>query len=208
MPEPQQPHEHTQEHTSVRPLTDADVTVAVDTLARAFADYPFTRHVIAADGHQERIRRFQELALTRIGMVYGRVWVADAGRAVAVWTTPDRDPSPAFAELGAQLGELAGDRADAFESAEQAVAPHRPKEPVWFLSTVAVAPEAQGRGLGRAVLVPGIEAAERAGHAAFLETSSARNVAFYESLGFTVTADVPLPDGGPRTWCMRRDPRR
>ncbi|MEV5546473.1 GNAT family N-acetyltransferase [Streptomyces sp. NPDC052309] len=191
---------------AVRPVTDADIPTAVDTLARAFADYPFTRHVIAADGHGERIRRFQELCLTRIGMVYGRVWIAEEGRAVAVWATPDQDPSPAFAEIGPMIGDLAGDRAAAYESAEQAVAPYRPQEPAWFLNTVAVAPEVQGQGLGSAVLIPGIEAAARSGCPAFLETSSEPNVRFYERLGFKVTADVPLPGNGPRTWCMRKDP--
>ncbi|WP_421111254.1 GNAT family N-acetyltransferase [Streptomyces sp. NEAU-S77] len=191
----------------VRPITNADIPAAVDTLTRSFADYPFTRHVIAADSHEDRIRRFQELCLTRIGMVYGRVWVADAGRAVAVWATPDQDPSPAFAEIGPLLGDLTGDRAAAYESAEQTVAPYRPQESAWFLNTVGVTPEAQGRGLGTAVLTPGIEAAARAGYPAFLETSSERNVAFYERLGFKVTAEILLPDSGPRTWCMRRDPR-
>ncbi|CAL9610066.1 hypothetical protein SUDANB58_05616 [Streptomyces sp. enrichment culture] len=192
----------------MRPLTNADVPTAVDTLARSFADYPFTRHVIAADGHEDRIRRFQEICLTRIGMVYGRVWVADAGLAVAVWSTPDRDPLPALAEIGPLLVDLTGDRAAAYESAERTVAPYRPQEPGWFLDTVGVAPEAQGRGLGTAVLVPGIEAAARAGYPAFLETSSERNVVFYERLGFQVTAEVLLPDSGPRTWCMRRNPHR
>ncbi|MBD0669497.1 GNAT family N-acetyltransferase [Streptomyces sp. CBMA156] len=196
-----------QSSPAVRPIADADVPVAVDTLARAFTGDPYIRHVIAADGHQERIRRFQELCLTRVGMVYGRVWVADGGRAVAVWSTPDLDPSPAFAEIGPLLGDLAGDRAEAYEVAERAVEPYRPQEPAWFLDTVAVDPEAQGRGLGRAVLAPGIEAAALAGYPAFLETSTERNVAFYRRLGFEVTAEVPLPDGGPRTWCMRRDPR-
>ncbi|UYM25542.1 GNAT family N-acetyltransferase [Streptomyces albus] len=198
---------HHEDVPVVRPLTDADIPASVDALARAFADYPFTRHVIAAEGHAERVRRFQEICLTRIGMVYGRVWVADEGRAVAVWATPDEDPSPAFAEVGPVLGELIGDRQAAYESAEQAVAPYRPQEPAWFLNTVAVAPEAQGKGLGGAVLVPGIEEAERAGYPASLETSSERNVRFYERLGFRVTAAVTLPDGGPRTWCMRKDPR-
>ncbi|WDV56690.1 GNAT family N-acetyltransferase [Streptomyces coeruleorubidus] len=192
---------------SVRPITDADVPTAVDTLARAFADYPFTRHVIAADGHEERIRRYQELCLTRIGMVYGRVWVADGGRAVAVWAVPGMDPSPAFAELGPILGELSGDRAAMAAAADAAMAPYRPKEPGRFLETVAAAPEAQGKGLGNAVLVPGIQEAERAGCPVFLETSSDANVRFYERLGFKVTADVQLPDNGPRTWCMRRNPR-
>ncbi|MEU2999970.1 GNAT family N-acetyltransferase [Streptomyces sp. NPDC006995] len=190
----------------VRPITDADVPASVDTLARAFAGYPFTRHVISAEGHEDRVRRFQEICLTRIGMVYGRVWVADDGRAVAVWATPGEDPSPAFAEVGPVLGELSGDRQAAYASAEVAVAPYRPQEPAWFLNTVAVSPDAQGKGLGSAVLVPGIEEAGRAGYPAFLETSSERNVRFYERLGFRVTAAVALPDGGPHTWCMRKDP--
>jgi GNAT superfamily N-acetyltransferase len=191
----------------VRPITDADIPTAVDTLARAFADYSYTRHVIAADDHEERIRRSQELWLTRIGMVYGRVWVADEGRAVAVWAVPGQDPSPALAELGPIFGELSGDRAAASAAADAAIAPYRPQEPGWFLGTVGTAPEAQGQGLGSAVLIPGIQEAERAGYPAFLETSSEANVRFYERLGFKVTADVQLPDNGPRTWCMRRDPR-
>ncbi|MFI2612780.1 GNAT family N-acetyltransferase [Kitasatospora sp. NPDC018619] len=191
---------------AVRPIADTDVPTAVDTLTRAFTGDPYIRHVIAADGHEERIRRFQELCLTRIGIPYGRVWVADEGRAVAAWSTPDQDPSPAFEGIGALLGDLAGHRAAAYEVAEQAVEPHRPEEPAWFLNTVAVAPEAQGRGLGSRVLASGIEAAAREGYPAFLETSTERNVAFYERLGFEVTAEVPLPEGGPRIWCLRRNP--
>ncbi|MBI9113667.1 GNAT family N-acetyltransferase [Sanguibacter suaedae] len=196
-----------QDATSVRPITDPDVAVAVDTLARAFADYPYTRHVVAADRHGERIRRYQELCLTRVGMVHGRVWVADEGRAVAVWAVPDQDPSPALVELAPILVELSGDRAAVAASADAAVEPHRPEGPAWFLQTVATAPEAQGKGLGTAVLLPGIEEAESAGFPAYLETSDVANVRFYERLGFEIIADVRLPDDGPRTWCMRREPR-
>ncbi|MEW1656610.1 GNAT family N-acetyltransferase [Streptomyces sp. NPDC093707] len=192
----------------VRPTTDEDVPACVRTLARAFADYAFTRHVVAADDHQERVRRFQELFLTRVAMQYGRSWVADDCRAVAAWTTPEQDPGPAFAEIGPLITELAGDRAAAFASAEQALAPHRPSAPVWFLATVGVDPSVQGQGRGAAVIRPGLEGAECAGLPAFLETSSPGNVRFYERLGFTVTAEVPLPDDGPVTWCMLREPGR
>ncbi|MFH9069160.1 GNAT family N-acetyltransferase [Streptomyces alboflavus] len=192
---------------AVRPATERDVPGAVRTLTRAFADYPFTRHVVAADGHDERVRRFQELFLTRVGLRYGRTWVTDDARAAAVWTTPERDPAPGFTEVGPLIEELAGDRAPAFAAAQRALDPHRPSEPVWFLATVGVAPDAQGQGLGGVVVAAGLEAADRAGHPAFLETSSERNVRFYERLGFTVTAEVELPDDGPRTWCMRREPR-
>ncbi|MEU6123746.1 GNAT family N-acetyltransferase [Streptomyces sp. NPDC047123] len=192
----------------IRPVIREDVPTAVDTLGRAFADYPFTRHVVAADGHAARVRRFQELFLTRVGMVYGRVWVAGAGRAVAVWTTPDRDPQPGFAAIRPLVDLLAGDRAPWFAAAELALRPHRPAYPVRCLATVGVDPDEQGKGLGAAVIGPGLAAADRAGHPCFLETSTEQNVTFYERLGFTVTADLALPDRGPRTWCMIREPAR
>ena len=190
----------------VRPAVPEDVPTALTTLTSAFADYAFTRHVISADDHSRRVARFQELFLTRVGMAYGRVWVADGARAVAVWTTPDSDPSPALAEIGPELAELAGDRAFVFEEVERALDPYRPTGPAWFLGTVGVMPEAQGRGLGSAVIRPGLEAAGRAGHPAFLETSTEDNVRFYERLGFEVTGEVDLPGGGPRTWTMLRRP--
>jgi hypothetical protein len=37
-----------------------------------------------------------------------------------------------------------------------------------------------------------------------LETSSEPNVRFYQRLGFAVTGQVQVPDGGPRVWAMRR----
>lgn len=195
---------HSDQEARARPAEPEDLPLALRTLTRAFADYAFTRHVIAEEGHADRIARFQELFLTRVGMPYGRVWVADGGRAVSVWTTPEHDPTPGFAEIGPLLGELAGDRAPHFESAEQALEPYRPKAPAWFLGTVGVDPESQGRGLGGLVVRAGLDAAGAAGHPAFLETSTERNVAFYERLGFAVTGTVDLPDGGPRTWAMSR----
>lgn len=78
----------------VRPLTHEDVPASLRTLTRAFGDCSFTRHVLAANHHQERLRRCQELFLVRIAMEYSRAWVAGDCRAVAAWTTPDRDPGP------------------------------------------------------------------------------------------------------------------
>lgn len=191
---------------SVRPAMRADVPRAVRTLGRAFADYPFTRHTIAADDHQRRLEEFQELFLTRIGLEHGRVWVADDGAAVAVWTTPETEAAAVFAELAPRFVELAGERVRLHHAADEAMRRHRPTEPVWFLGSVGVDPERQGSGLGAAVLRPGLQEAEQAGVPAFLETSSARNVRFYQRLGFDVTAAYPLPDGGPDTWAMVRRP--
>lgn len=189
----------------IREASAEDVAGAADTLTEAFRDYPFTRHTISADDHLVRLREFQRIFLAEIGLPHGRVWVSESLDAVAVWSTPDSGGAEeVMAELLPTLVNLAGDRADAYASAEGAMEQHRPAEPVWFLGTVGVRPGAQGRGLGRAVVGAGLREADAAGVPAFLETSAPGNVRLYESLGFRATAEYDLPDGGPHTWSMRR----
>ncbi|MFF3734886.1 GNAT family N-acetyltransferase [Streptomyces sp. NPDC002476] len=196
----------TEQAPVVRAATREDLPRAVRTLGRAFLHYPLTRHTIAADDHAARLERFNHLFVSRIGLEHGRTWVSDDCAAVAAWTTPATDAAAVFAEIGPELDRLAGDRAPFAARAEETMRPHRPTVPTWFLATIGVDPGRQGRGLGRAVVLPGVEAAERAGVPAFLETSDERNVRFYQGLGFEVTADYALPDGGPHTWAMTREP--
>lgn len=192
--------------TEIRPAEPADVDRATRTLARAFADYPFTRHTVDARDHLRRVEELQRLYLTEIGLRCGRVWVADDASAVAMWTTPESTGIPeAFERIVGRVAELSGDRADAAAAAEEALAPLRPVGPVWLLATVAVDPDRQGWGLGGAVLEPGLREARQAGVPAYLETSSERNVAFYRRLGFDVVGSVTLPGDGPRTWAMVRN---
>ena len=66
----------------------------------------------------------------------------------------------------------------------------------------------QGRGLGAAVIHPGLLAANVAGVPAFLEVFDERSVRFYECLGFEVSAAYPLSGGGLCTWAMTCEPGR
>lgn len=70
---------------------------ATETLGGAFADYPWLRHVVAS----ERVSAMQRLLVGHVGLKHGRVWVADDGDAVAVWTHPDTDGAAA---IGARQG--------------------------------------------------------------------------------------------------------
>ncbi len=96
-----------------------------------------------------------------------------------------------------------------YERLEDEAAGH---EPHWHLHMMAVAPEAQGTGVGSRVLS---EAMDRtihpdAAHAAVLTTHLERNLPFYRRVGFEVidvqqihvpTASEPYP-----VWIMRRPP--
>jgi ribosomal protein S18 acetylase RimI-like enzyme len=138
----------------------------------------------------------------------GEVWVADGSRAVAMWDPPGglyarpaEDPWPRL-----QAAFTAGERAR-WATFDAAVAVPAGAAPYWYLGVLATAPDHQGRGLGSAVTAPVLAAADRIGQTAWLETMSERNLVLYDRLGFAVETEVDLPDGGPRCWLMRRDPR-
>jgi GNAT superfamily N-acetyltransferase len=189
----------------VRQASDADVDAAVRTLARAFEDYPMTRMGLDPDNYLDRLAQYQRLFVTGIGLPHGRVWITDDASAVAVWTTPATPPD-AFAPHADEFAKLAGSRAAFAKECEQAMGIFRPRDPVWFLALVGVDPDRRHQGLGRAVIAPGLAAADVEHSPAFLETQEPANITFYESLGFTVIAELELPHHGPIHYSMYRPP--
>ena len=187
----------------VRVADQGDIEPVVRTLVRAFEDYPLMRQTISAVDYLDRLARYHRLFLTGIALPHGRIWTTDDHSAVAVWTTPTTR-TDLFPSLAAEFIDIAGDRAGLAATYEQAMGILRPREPVWFLNVVGVEPTRQGQGLGRAVITPGLQAADADDAPAFLETQDPANVAFYEHLGFDVIAELHLPGNGPVHWAMWR----
>jgi GNAT superfamily N-acetyltransferase len=111
--------------------------------------------------------------------------------------------------IRADISSLTGDGGVRYAAFWDWLDAHVPHEPCWFLDAVAVAPAAQGQGLGRALVRHGLERARADDCPAFLETGTPRNVPFYQSLGFQIVDEQQAPDGGPTIWFMQtpRPPR-
>jgi ribosomal protein S18 acetylase RimI-like enzyme len=83
--------------------------------------------------------------------------------------------------------------------------PHEP--PHWYLAMVGVAPAWQGRGYGTAVMRPVLERSDAERLPAYLEASTARNVALFERNGFQVVEECRYAKDGPPLWRMWREPK-
>ncbi len=196
----------------VRTATMQDVPQVADVLADAFADNPWTRWTVASDNHTDRIRALHSAFLTTLAIPHGLVHVTEIDgviAAAATWIRTDAPvPPKVWSTLQTAVAELSGDRAAAADTAQALLAEHRPAVAHTTLATIGVSRRLQGRGVGTATLLAGLTVVDSERSVGYLETSTARNRHFYARYGFVVTAVVDIPGGGPRTWCMRRDPPR
>lgn len=77
---------------------------------------------------------------------------------------------------------------------------------VWYLSILGVSPRAQSMGLGRRLLAPTLDEADRANASCFLETFSRRSISFYERLSFSSIVSYVEPVTASEYWIMVRKP--
>ncbi|HXV79761.1 MAG TPA: GNAT family N-acetyltransferase [Candidatus Binatia bacterium] len=77
-----------------------------------------------------------------------------------------------------------------------------PEEPHIHLGPIGVAPNAQGRGIGTALMHRYVEHLKREQRAGYLETDRPENVEFYKRFGFVVQREEQLI--GTPTWYMWR----
>jgi GNAT superfamily N-acetyltransferase len=198
-------------HIETRRASLDDLDHAAAVLGEAFADYAWTRWTVDPEDHARRVTALQRLALEHFGLARGQVWVGEVdGRveSVAVWMdSAVALPAGVEDQLRALTADLEGSRHEASVTAEREIEAWRPQARHHLLAVLGTTPSMQGRGLATAVLAPMFVACDDGGVDAFLETSSASNVAFYEKAGFEVTGHRQISGGGPDVWAMLREPR-
>jgi ribosomal protein S18 acetylase RimI-like enzyme len=192
----------------VRPARGDEVPQLAAMLARAFHDDPVTAWFMPNAARRPKYAaRFFGWQLHRL-LGQEQVHVADDRSAVAIWALPGqwRESNWQALRLFVALVPALMTHLPAAARGVERVEQRHPPEPHLYLAVLGTDPPAQGRGLGSAVLRPGLELCDREGLPAYLESSKESNVGFYSRFGFRVTEEVRMPGDGPKVWLMWRDP--
>jgi GNAT superfamily N-acetyltransferase len=199
----------------VRQLERSEVAVAVSVLARAFMADPFLGHFMA-NSQRRRLALPPFFAAVLLELIGSRaVYVCDqAGRltGVAAWLPPEPETPSRSARWRARLASarvrlLFPRAAPDVWAGFDALAAQHPSDPHWYLAFVGIEPVEQRRGLGRQLLEPVLERADRERRPCYLETPFPDTRAFYRKLDFTDTAELRPIAGAPPIWTMTRQPR-
>jgi ribosomal protein S18 acetylase RimI-like enzyme len=132
--------------------------------------------------------------------------------AAAMWShsSADRELAllPTLGLVGAMIGMGAGGAARRALAASDAMAREHPTAPHMYLFAIGTRKAARGKGRGKQLMAPVLEAADRKGLPCYLENSNPANTGFYRSRGFERMKLFEPGPGGPPLEAMWREPRR
>ena len=183
-------------------------------MAAGLAGDPGWQHVVPDDGARRLALRTLLGQALRIGHADGTTLVVREQGIVGgiVWAAPEGYPPrrirqlpamPRMLALATRIGPITVRELGRFG---RAIDRAFPTDPVWYVQALSVAPAAQGRGLGSALLGPVLTKADATSTPCYLETAQEANVGFYERFAFRVLDAEPVYPGGPVLWRMRREP--
>lgn len=217
---------------TVTPLTDPDIPGAVACIQRAFAADPYNNWVFHQPAFDPARNAYSLTLRCRWGMKHALFHVAKDGSdptgavlGVACWLPPAEKESWSD-YLGAWALWLEQVRMNAlfgrgglnvrrywiWKAAQAAAQRELWTDPrgYYFCNIVTVAPEAQGKGVGRALFARVTDVADAEGRRCYLESSRAEpNMQIYRRLGFELRREMVCDDEGEAItlYCMMREPR-
>ncbi|MEZ4331129.1 MAG: GNAT family N-acetyltransferase [Myxococcota bacterium] len=176
-----------------------------DLLGRAFFDDPVAAYLFPDPASRaSRYARFASIAIEAFGDA-GVVLTESSLRSAAIWQAPSPAPTSAMRQLRLLASLLGLTRTGFARIARMSdlMSRHHPREPHWYLAVLGTDPSAQRTGLASAVLKPQLDRCDRERLPAYLESSKATNIPFYNKHGFEVVDELVIP-GGPSLWPMIR----
>ena len=179
----------------------------VDITTDAFQHDPFNTWVFETRANMHRL--FEREARSVYGK-HGQVDLIENDAAMMWMPKGQSHDMPLMTGLGfvaslcvrGQFGALqrAFSTADGFAKAF-------PEEPVTYLFTIAVRPEAQGKGRGGQLMRRFVDACDADGSAGWLESTNPGNRGFYQSFGFHVREVLHVTNDAPPVDLMYREAR-
>jgi GNAT superfamily N-acetyltransferase len=194
----------------VEPVTPSQVPALTAMLVGAFDDDPVARFMFAGPRRRAAgLRTFFGTQLSHHYLPLGEVRTVADGAGVAIWGPPGRPHRPVWDLLEVLPSApfvVSGHMHRAMQLLFEVEKRH-PKEPHWYLATLASAVDRRGQGIGSALLAETLRRVDEEGTPAYLESSKPENVPLYARFGFVVMDELRGPGGAPPIWRMWREPR-
>lgn len=189
----------------IRSATRDEMPQGVSCIVAAFITDPIGRFAWPSPHDYLRFGPAVTRAFAGAAFEHGTAYVSEDFCGAALWLPPGVHPD---GEAGERLFRDTARREhldDLLRTFEEMDASH-PPQPHWYLPMIGVEPNAQGRGLGAALMRHALTRCDRDGLPAYLESSNPRNLSLYQRHGFERLGEIQV-GRGPLVTPMLRRPR-
>jgi ribosomal protein S18 acetylase RimI-like enzyme len=187
----------------IRSATTEEVPRAVAAIVAAFLTDPPARFAWPSPHDYLQAMPLATRAFAGSSFKHGTAYVTADLCGAALWLPPGVEPN------GEVLGKMFRDTAkrehldDLLATFEKMEKSH-PREAHWYLPQIGVDPNAQGKGLGAALMRHALARCDQERALAYLEASKPQNVPFYQRHGFEVIGEIQVGAAPPVTPMLRR----
>lgn len=195
-------------------LTKKHVKPAGEVAGRALCDDPVSVYIEPDDERRRRLIKHVYQMLMCLGVKYGEVYAISPDlEGVSIWNyykTFHKEKvwgmlicaiKGKIYKLGMQVAKKFDPIEDYNDQVHKELVPGEH----WYLHILGVDPPNQGKGLGSTLVGYKLEQIDQQGLPAYVETSTERNVKFYEKLGFRVLKEGIIPETDVYQYYMFRD---
>jgi GNAT superfamily N-acetyltransferase len=190
----------------VRKAYTDDLESLVPVIARAFQPQPLTNWLLGRQSNRRRGERLIELEFEK-ALPYGLTYTTTDRRGAALWHPPDKKVK-LWSDLVWSINSAAaigiGRRTVSHMITGLRLALLQPKGSLFYLALLGVDPDAQGEGIGSALLQPGLRLCDEQNIPAYLVTDTRDAVRFYQRQGFQVKNQISAFKADLTLWIMVR----
>jgi len=191
----------------------SDAKPAVEALVKAFRNYPLLQYYYPNEIKREKISYYFVSYAVFTGISYGEVYATSPDmEGVAIWISSTNYPItflklihsvplPILFGFGMYGGSRMRCLGKHLDSVHQRLTPFKH----WFLQTIGIAPQFQGKGYAGKLLRPMLSRINEEGLPCYLETLDEQNVSLYEHFGFKIVDKSNVPETSLTNWAMLRE---
>ena len=194
-------------------LDKSNVKPAVEVLVKAFRNYPMLQYYYPGEKERDKVSYYFLSLAVFTGIRYGEVYATSPNmEGIAVWIPSDNYPVTFWKGLRSVplriifgFGRYGGFRmkglGEHIDTVHQRLTPFKH----WFLQTIGVTTQFQGKGYAGKLIRPKLSMIEKEGLPCYLETLDEQNVSLYEHFGFKVVDKSNIPETSLTNWAMLRE---
>jgi len=194
-------------------LNMSNAKPAVEVLVRAFQNYPLLQYYFPNEIEREKISSYFLSFAVFTGISYGEVyapspnlegiavWIPSTNYPVTFWKQLRSVPLSVIFGFGRHGGSKMRHIGEYMDTVHKRLTPFKH----WFMQTIGIAPQFQGKGYANKLLRPMLSRIDDDGLPCYLETVDEQNVSFYEHFGFKIVDKSNVPETTLINWAMLRE---